>query len=38
MRSVDPAASQDWDLDRVRRILPVLAAALGGASAEVAGG
>jgi Family of unknown function (DUF5682) len=38
MRSVDPAASQDWDLDRVRRIMPVLAAALGGSRAEVSDG
>jgi uncharacterized protein DUF5682 len=33
------AAADDWDLDRVRQILPVLAAALGaGAVAEVPGG
>jgi hypothetical protein len=34
IRSFGPAAPEDWDLDRVRRIMPVLAAALGGPGAE----
>ncbi len=33
-RSSGTAPPEDWDLDRVRRILPVLAAALGGTAAR----
>jgi hypothetical protein len=34
MRSSGPDLAQDWDLDRVRQVLPVLAAALGGPGAK----